>query len=200
MGLGFPTESKPSGDIIPIVKFDANTGDMVRVDREQDMSGSWIQNEEEVSFPVKFVADLDAIEVGYSRIKRGEAPDFRMVRVGEVMPERPSAEHKDSFRLRVYNKEMGLREFSHSAKTVLRKMNELHNQFEAERGANAGKLPVVEIESTETIRFETPQGEKRTKVPNWKIVSWVDRPSEMSAGVTVEPEPAAEQAGEDDLF
>jgi hypothetical protein len=123
-----------------------------------------------------------------------------MVRIGEEMPERPSAGHKNAFRLRIYSKEMGLREFSHSAKTVLRKMDELHTQFEAERGANAGKLPVVEIEGTEPVKINTPQGELRFKVPNWKIVSWVDRPDGMSGGVTVEPEPAAEQAVADDLF
>jgi len=199
MALGFATETKSSGDIIPILKWDAKSGDMIRVDREQDETGAWIKNEEEISFPFKFVADLDAIEVGWLSFDSG-APDFRMVRIGEAMPERPSAGHKNAFRLRIYNKEVGLREFSHSAKTVLRKMDELHTQFEAERGANAGKLPVVEIEGTEPVKINTPQGELRFKVPNWKIVSWVDRPDGMSGGATVEPEPAAEQAGEDDLF
>lgn len=199
MALGFVTETKSSGDIIPILKWDAKAGDMIRVDREQDETGAWIKNEEEISFPCKFVADLDAIEVGWLSFDSG-APDFRMVRIGEAMPERPSAGHKNAFRLRIYNKEMGLREFSHSAKTVLRKMDELHTQFEAERGANAGKLPVVEIEGTEPVKINTPQGELRFKVPNWKIVSWVDRPDGMSGGATVEPEPAAEQASEDDLF
>jgi len=199
MALGFSTETKSSGDIIPIVKWDAKAGDMIRVDREQDETGAWIRNEEEISFPCKFVADLDAIEVGWLSFDSG-APDFRMVRIGEAMPERPSAGHKNAFRLRIYSKEMGLREFSHSAKTVLRKMDELHTQFEAERGANTGKLPVIEIEGTEPVKINTPQGELRFKVPNWKIVSWVDRPDEMNGGVTVEPEPAAEQAGDDDLF
>ena len=201
MGLGFSTESKPSGNIIPIVKWDAKAGDMIRVDREQDASGAWVKNEEEISFPVKFVADLDAIEVGWLSFEGG-APDFRMVRIGEEMPERPSAGHKNAFRLRVYNKEMGLREFSHSAKTVLRKMNELHNQFEAERGANAGKAPVVEIEGTEQVKITLPNGDPvRFKVPSWKIVAWVDRPDEMAGA----PAPAMDvpvdmPASEDDLF
>lgn len=200
MGLGFLTESKSSGDIIPIVKWDAKIGEMMRVDRDQDMSGAWIKNEEEISFPVKFVADLDAIEVGWLSFGGG-APDFRMVRIGEEMPERPSAGHKNAFRLRIYNKEMGLREFSHTAKTVHRKMNELHDQFEAERDANAGKLPVVEIESTDTVTMDTPQGPGRFKVPNWKIVAWVDRPDEMAGA----PAPAVDvpvdmPASEEDLF
>ena len=201
MGLGFSTESKSSGDIIPIVKWDAKAGDMIRVDREQDASGAWIKNEEEVSFPCKFVADLDAIEVGWLSFDSG-APDFRMVRIGEEMPERPSAGHKNAFRLRIYNREMGLREFSHSAKTVLRKMDELHNKFEAERGANAGKAPVVEIEGAELVRIDnTVHGDLRFKVPNWKIVAWVDRPDEMAGA----PAPAVDvpvdmPASEDDLF
>jgi hypothetical protein len=201
MGLGFSTESKSSGDIIPIVKWDAKAGDMIRVDREQDASGAWIKNEEEVSFPCKFVADLETIEVGWLSFEGG-APDFRMVRIGEEMPERPSAGHKNAFRLRIYNKEMGLREFAHSAKTVLRKMDELHNKFEAERGANAGKAPVVEIEGAELVRIDnTVHGDLRFKVPNWKIVAWVDRPDEMAGA----PAPAVDvpvdmPASEDDLF
>jgi len=200
MGLGFSTESKSSGDIIPIVKWDAKAGDMIRVDREQDASGAWIKNEEEVSFPCKFVADLETIEVGWLSFDSG-APDFRMVRIGEEMPERPSAGHKNAFRLRIYNKEMGLREFSHSAKTVLRKMDELHNQFEAERGANAGKAPVVEIEGTEPVKINTPQGELRFKVPNWRIVAWVDRPDEMAGAPAPSMDvPVDMPASEDDLF
>ena len=200
MGLGFSTESRSSGDIIPIVKWDAKAGDMIRVDREQDASGAWIKNEEEITFPCKFVADFDAIEVGWLSFDTG-APDFQMVRIGEEMPERPSVGHKNAFRLRIYSKSLGLREFSHSAKTVLRKMDELHNQFEAERGANADKSPVVEIEGTEPVKINTPQGELRFKVPNWKIVAWVDKPDEMSGA----PAPAIDvpvdtPASEDDLF
>jgi len=62
-------------------------------------------------------------------------------------------------------------------------------------------VPVVEIEGTEPVKINTPQGELRFKVPSWKIVAWVDRPDEMSGA----PAPAADvpvdmPASEDDLF
>ena len=190
MALGFSTEAKAAADILPIIKWDAKGGDMVRVDRYQDSGGSWIKDEKEMDLPVKFVADLDAIEVGWLSFASG-VPDFRMVRIGEAMPERPSAEHKNAFRVRIYNKELGLREFSHSAKTVVRQMDSLHNQFIAERQSNTGKMPVVEVSEAEVIKINTPQGEGRFKIPKWRIVSWVDRPAEMAGSA---PEPVVEQA------
>ncbi len=83
-------------------------------------------------------------------------------------------------------------------KTVMRAMDDLHNQFEAERGANMGKMPVVDIPECTTVRVQTPQGELRFKAPAWKIVSWIDAPDVFTAKKEVAAEvPAAE---EDDLF
>ena len=203
MALGFATEAKASGDILPIVKWDAKSGAMVRVDRYQDAGGAWTRDENDMEIPVKFVADFDNIEVGWLSFAGG-APDFHMVRIGGEMPARPSPDHKNAFRLRIYNKDLGLREFSHSAKTVLRKMDELHSQFEAERGANEGKVPVIAITSIEKISITTPDGSKSTyRVPSWKIASWVDRPEAMDGGSSPAPAPkplVQEAAEEDDLF
>ena len=39
-----------------------------------------------------------------------------------------------------------------------------------------GKVPVVTISGTETIKINSPQGELRFKVPEWSITEWIDRP------------------------
>ena len=52
-----------------------------------------------------------------------------------------------------------------------------------------GKVPVVTIAGTETIKINSPQGELRFKVPDWSITEWIDRPKIMD-GAASAPEPA----------
>jgi hypothetical protein len=201
MALGFNTESKSSGDIIPIVKYDAKAGDFIAQDRVQSASGEWEKEERELPLPTKFAADMAEMEVGWLSFQSG-APDFRMVKVGEPMPAKPEGDFKNAFRMRIASKELGLREFSHSAKTVLRAMDTLHNQYEAEKGNNSGKIPIVEVTGTETIKINSPQGELRFKVPVWNISGWVEKP-EMFNKTAPAPEPVAappQAASDDDLF
>ena len=197
MSLGLNTETKNKGDILSIIKFDAKAGEFLVENRSPNGDGTWSRDYNELKLPIKLVMDLGDIDVGWLSFASG-APDFQMVKVGDKVPAQPSPEHKQAFRVRVFNKSLGLREFSHSAKTVMRAMDDLHNQFEAERGANMGKMPVVEIPECTTVRVQTPQGELRFKAPAWKIVSWIDAPDVFTAKKEVAAEaPAAE---EDDLF
>jgi len=201
MALGFSTEAASSGDILPIVKYDAKAGDFIRQDRMQDASGAWVKEESEIAQPFKFACDMEALEVGWLSFESGK-PDFRMVKVGEPMMPRPEGDFKNAFKMRIASKELGLREFSHSAKTVINAMDTLHNQYEAEKGNNPGKVPVVEVTGTSVVKVNTPQGELRFKAPEWKISSWVDRP-DMMAGAKAEPvapAPAPEVQSSDDLF
>lgn len=196
MALGFSTESRSSGDILPILKYDAKSGDFVARNRVQDTDGTWQNVEEEVALPFKAIFDFDNIQVGWLSFATG-TPDFAMVSYGERMPAQPTPEHKQSFRVRIYSKSLGLREFSHSAKTVLRALDALHNQFLADKPANPGKVPVVEISGLETVKISTPQGELRMKAPKWSITSWVAKPEAMdgaAAPVASAPEPVAKPA------
>ena len=206
MSLGLNTQTKNRGDFLSIIKFNATSGEFLVENRSPNGDGTWSRDYDELKLPIKLVMDLGDIDVGWLSFASG-APDFQMVKVGDKVPAQPSPEHKQAFRVRVFNKSLGLREFSHSAKTVMRAMDDLHNQFEAERGANMGKMPVVEIPECTTVRVQTPQGELRFKAPAWKIVSWIDVPDVFTAKkepdwFTAKKEVAAEAptAEEDDLF
>lgn len=188
MSLGFNLETKGGGDILPIVKWDAKAGDLIKQDRYQAGDGTWQKDEQELGLPLQIAMDLANIEVGWLSFAAG-APDFQMVKAGEPIPAQPSPDHKQAFRVRIASSDLGLREFSHSAKTVLRAMDALHNQYQTDAPANPGKVPVVTIAGTETIKINSPQGELRFKVPQWSITQWIDRPAMMDGGGTAPSEP-----------
>lgn len=185
MGLGFNTEpSNGSSKFLPVVKFDAKAGDMIAVNREPNPDGTWEKHEVEVAFPVKVIMDFAALEVGWLTF----TPSYHaaMVPVGERMPQKPSDDHKQAVRLKLFFKEHGWREFSPTSKTVLRAIDQLHDKYLEGAAANAGKMPVVTIEGTETVKIQTPQGELRFKVPKWSITGWAVAPE----GEAPKPAPA----------
>ncbi|MGB0817959.1 MAG: hypothetical protein ACPGQQ_03545 [Candidatus Puniceispirillaceae bacterium] len=177
MALGIDYESG-GGDIMPIIKFDAKTGDLMRVDKHKDEAGVWQKTQIELATPISMIMYMAEIEVGWACFAGGR-PDFRMVKLGQPMPDKPEAEgveYKQAFRVRIQNKELGLREFSSQAKLVLKAFDALHNEYEAQKDANAGKVPVVTISDIKTEVVTTQQGDLRFKVPAWSITQWVDKP------------------------
>lgn len=190
MPLGFNLSSGGSGDILPIVKWDAKAGDLLRQDRYQAADGTWQKDVAEIALPVQVGMDLGAIEVGWLSFATGQ-PDFVMAKLTEPFPEKPAnGDHKQAFRVRVGSTELGLREFSHSGKTVLRALDELYAQYEKEAPANQGKLPVVTFHGAKRVTVNSPQGELSFKVPDWSITSWIDRPALMDGGAAAPSEPA----------
>lgn len=193
MALGFAeTTSSGGGDFLPIVKYSAKDGSFVRQDRHQAPDGTWEKSETEMDTPIKVVMDLDTIEVGYIAFTTS-GPDFRMVQVGQPMPQQPSPDHKEGFRVRLYNKEIGLREMSSSSKIVRNQMNDLHDAFLAGKADNPGKLPVVEITGSDRIQIETKaQGTQTFRSPKWSISGWIERPEGMNQGASVTLEEPAQ--------
>lgn len=193
MALGFTeTSSSGGGDFLPIVKYSAKDGSFVRQDRHQAPDGTWEKSETEMETPIKVVMDLDTIEVGFIAFTT-TGPDFRMVQVGQPMPQQPSPDHKEGFRVRLYNKEIGLREMSSSSKIVRNQMNDLHDAFLAGKADNPGKLPVVEITGSDRIQIETKaQGTQTFRSPKWSISGWIERPEGMNQGASVTLEEPAQ--------
>jgi hypothetical protein len=202
MALGLNVESKSSGDILPILKFNTQTGEFIRQDRFQDASGAWTKSEEEVKLPLKFAADFENMEVGWLSFGSGH-PDFAMTRIGGEMPDRPSPEHKQAFRVRLTNKDLGLRELSGSSKTLLRAMDSLHDEYVSQTAANPGKFAVVAVTELETVHQEVRGEPRRYKSPVWHIESWMDTPKVFQEGAEPEPapysgEPAMSEGGSED--
>jgi hypothetical protein len=176
MSLGF-NFSSDSGEIIPIIKFNAKAGRMVRRDR---VNGE--NDEVDITKIFKAVFDLENIEVGFINFDTGSAPDFAVARIGEGPRQRPSDKHKQGARILVrLAKDCGndVRELASTAKSFLMGLSALHDAYEAGAKANPGKLPVVVLADPKPIT--TGEGTKRSTnyAPVFEIVSWVARPADL---------------------
>lgn len=174
LGINFDGGGSGGGKFLPVVKFDAKSGDFIAVNREPQSDGTWEKTEVEVSLPIKAVMDFANLQVGWITF----APSYSavMAPAGEKMPAKPTAEHKQAVSLKLFFKEHGLREFTPTSKTVMRVIDQLHDEFIEQAGDNKGKMPVIEFSGTETVKISTPQGELRFKAPVCKLAGWVDPP------------------------
>lgn len=200
------------GDRTPILKFSAKDGSFIVADR-QNVDGQWSTRETELEMPAKVVMDMAEVEQGWMAFK--PAPDFVMVKNDQPRPERPNELdangqplYKWGFRVRLANKEMGLRELSSSSKNVYERMKSIALAYETGKAENAGKVPVVTIEGTERVQQTLNDGQTQTwRVPKWSITGWVDRPAVLdgaqdsapvaAAAPVIEPAPAAPVEGSD---
>lgn len=195
MTLGLNTESG-GGDYADIIKYDARAGRMFRVDRAQDGGGQWQTNNVEITNGFQAVFDLENIQVGWALFAAGIAPSFLMVPLGQPLPDRPSDQHKQGFKVMVkLGKASGddARELSSCAKVVIGALDTLHTAYEAGKGANAGKLPVVALKGSTAV-VSTGKGQSSTNyAPVFEIVKWVARPAELggTASAAAPAQPAS---------
>ena len=99
MAFGIQTESN-GGNFTPVVKINAKQGRVWRVDRSQGADG-WQTDEVDITNDFQFVPDFENIEIGWMHFAAGQAPDLRMVKIGEALPAKPTENHKQGFRLKV---------------------------------------------------------------------------------------------------
>jgi hypothetical protein len=184
MALGF-TYSSGGGDFIAIMKYDARAGRIFREDREQDASGSWVKDSVDLTSNFTAVFDCENIEIGWINFPLGAAPDFVMVAAGQPMPNRPSANHSQGVRFMmklskaVAADAASIREISGTSQAFKRGIEDLHNDYEAQKAANPGKLPIVTLKSTTPVT--SGQGTKKSTnyQPVFEIVGWAPRPDDL---------------------
>lgn len=177
--FGFSTEPSSGGDFLPIVKYDARAGRMFRQDRINDGQG-FVTDSVDITHNFKAIVDFENIETGWINFATGGAPDFRMVRIGDALPVRPSDQHKNGIRLMLkLSKDCGgekqIREIAGVAKAFLAGIEAVYLVYQAEKGANAGKLPVLSLDGSTPIKSGTGDKQSTNYQPKFKIASWAPR-------------------------
>ena len=140
----------------------------------------------------KIVFDIDAVQTGWLQLGvgiRDWQPDSELGRKGP----QPTPDHKRGFIVTFYNKEIGTCEWSSSGVGPNMGLEKLYTDCAAQRAANPTKLPVLEYTGSKLEKI----GKGTTRIPNFTIVSWIDKPAgmgqsdaEFTAQVAAPPPPA----------
>lgn len=186
MGLNISTGG--GEDFEPYVKYNAKAG---RWYAKKD------GGEVEVNNPA-FVADFANIRTGWFYFAAGVAPSIVYDPDLSTPAPKPSENHKKGFELKVFSQNTfgGVCVFSSTSGIVGGAINDIYEQYEKEKSANAGMLPVIQCNGV------TPEvGKHGTNYkPNLSIAKWVPRPAEFGGATTPtaqpqpQPEPQAQAA------
>jgi hypothetical protein len=175
--FGFSTEPT-AGDFLPIIKYDARAGRIFRIDRTAD-------GREPIDITDTFAAvfDFENIETGWLNFS-GPQPDFKLVKMGEVLPVRPSENHKNGIRLMLKlhpgcaGNDKPVREFSTSAKAALSGIEKVYLAYREGKPGN-GKLPIVAMRGSTPVKTGTGDRQSTNYVPKFEIVGWANRPTDL---------------------
>lgn len=204
MSLGLKTEAGEGGDFNAVLKFDARAGRFYRVDRTE-RDGSWETDNVEVTDGFQGIFDLENIEVGWINFSAGQAPEWKMVKLGAELPARPSDKFKQGFRLMLkLGKQSGgdVREFASCAKVVINAIDKIHTEYEAGKATNVGKLPLIVMTGSTMVKSGSGTKTSTNYGPNLSISKWLTRPVELGgeakAGAPASPPPPPPPPADDD--
>lgn len=186
------------GDSKPYIRFSAsvNSWEMSTPD-----------GRDEFTWDAPVVFDIHGLQLGWMKIDSMGREWAAWPSLTQRTPQ-PSEGHKIGFAINVVsNKLFGeepVREFSANTFGNLQFITELYNQSENAPEFKEGKVPVVQITGSKAQKV----GKGKTAIPQFEIVKWVDRPSELDGGESVvvqsapqpEPAPVASAPAMDDEF
>jgi len=170
--MAFMTNNTNGGDFDVYVKYNAKAGRWYTKGDEQGAEEYEVTN-------MTAIFDIENIRTGWFMFAAGVAPVKEFDPSLSQSAPKPGDQFKRGFEIKVYSDKNlgGVREFSSTAGAVIDAMNSVHDQWMAGKDANAGKLPVVQC--TGVVPVTGKHGTNYS--PTLTIVSWADRPAELSA-------------------
>jgi hypothetical protein len=181
--FGFSTEPSSGGDFTPIIKYDARSGRMHRIDRVQDANG-FSSEPVDITQSFKAVADFENIETGWIRFAADSPPSFALVKVGQQRPAKPSDQHKDGIRLMLRlsaacGGDKPVREIAGVAKSFLAGFEQAYAEYLREKDKYPGQLPVLSLASTTPVTTGSGATKSTNYRPNFRIDGWKPRPNDL---------------------
>jgi hypothetical protein len=177
-----------SGDFLPIIKWNAQSGRMSRIDRGEEPR--------DIPFGTTFAFDFGTLEAGYVFFGM-QGPERVMVPYSEgvTLPAQPQERDekgalikKPGFYVKVIGNAFdGAREWCSNAASLLNAIDGLYQRYKVAPEAAAGKIPVIIITGVTAIHTGTGQRKTTNYAPNFEIKQWVDRPAELGPRTTPLP-------------
>jgi hypothetical protein len=131
-----------------------------------------------------FIADFDNIATGWFRFREGEPPERVMDPSIDRAAPFPGEGFKRGFVMMVYSPKTfgGAAEFGSASIHLSNAIKDLYAQYEAGKGSNPGKLPVVTCSGSQPMRDRYGTNYR----PTLTIAQWVDRPADLPSISPVE--------------
>jgi len=161
-----------------------NNGPVNPYIRFAPQANAWTNRDGEEIQLKKVVMDMDSVQTGWLLIAAG-IRDWQPDEMLGAKSQSPGEGYKRGFEITFYSKELGLVSWSSNAYGPCKGFELIYNQCDKAAGNNVGKLPVIEYVNSVAEKV----GKGNTRVPNFKLVSWVARPAGMDAADEFEPEP-----------
>ena len=139
-------------------------------------ANAWTNRDGEEIQLKKVVMDLDSVQTGWLMIGAG-VRDWQPDEVLGAKSQSPGEGYKRGFVVTLYSRELGLVDWSANAYGPCKGFEKIYNECDKAAGDNGGKLPVIEYVNSTAEKV----GKGNTRVPNFKLVSWVARPAGMNA-------------------
>jgi hypothetical protein len=193
--FGFSTEPSAGGDFTPIIKYDARAGRVFRVDRVQSTDG-FTNEPVDITATFKAVVDFENVEIGWIDFPVGSAPSFALTSIGNQLPVRPSAKHKNGIRfLLKLSKGCGgdkpVREIAGTSKAFLGGVEQVYGEYLREKAKYPGQLPVLSLVSTTPIVSGSGATKSTNYRPTFRIDGWAKRPDDLIHVAAAAPTAAA---------
>jgi hypothetical protein len=191
--FGFSTGPSEGANFTPIVKYDARSGRMFRMDRIEN-NGNFENVAVDITASFKAIFDFENIQSGWMLFASGTAPDFKLVPIGKELPDRPSPKHKNGVRLMIKlskdcSDDKRIREIAGTSKAFLSGVEAVFSQYLADEDKHPGKLPVVVLEKTTPVKTGTGEHSSTNYHPTFKIIGWAPR-GDLGAAAAPPVQPA----------
>jgi hypothetical protein len=176
-----------TGDFLPIIKYDARSGQMKRIDQGEETI---------IPHGTTFLFDFGTLEAGYVFFgPRG--PDRLMVPYyeGVALPPQPGERdtenkltHRPGFYVKVAGEALlGVREWVSAAASLLGSVDALYHTYKVAPEAARGQVPIVIISGMTPIRTGSGIRANTAYAPIFQIQRWIDRPEFLGPRTTPLP-------------
>jgi len=152
-------------------------------------ANAWIFNNAEITMDT-VVFDHDTIKTGWGLMSEGEAPSWVWDERLGVSGERPSADHKRGFSIKLYTKATGTVEWSSTGTGPVMGFDVIFEEIWNGREQNHGKVAMCKYNGSEAKKV----GKGNTRKPLFSLTKWVSYEAVPWAGAAEAPAPASAPA------
>lgn len=148
---------------------------------------AWFVDGDEIELKGLLI-DPTSLKTGWGKIQEGEAPDWQWDERPGVKGSAPSQDHKRGFSVQVYIPEHGWREWTTTGSGPKMGLEAVWPAIHNGAAANQGKVAKVKYNGATA----TAIGKGTTRVPQFELVGWADKPDApvQAAAAPAEPPPA----------